>query len=253
MVITLAACSKDNNNNNNNPTGKATFSVKMTDSPGAYDAVNIDVVAIKANYNGQWVEFPLEAPGVYNLLDFTNGNTLLLLGDTALAPGSMTEVRLLLGNNNTVVVDGVTYDLTTPSGQTSGYKVKMDSQTMVAGGMYRLVIDFDVNHSVHMTGNGKYMLKPVCRGYLEGAIGGIAGAILPINGAAFVEATNAIDTAGTIIDTVTGNFLISTVPPGTYNVTFTAKTGFRDTTIAGVAVVAGQTTQMGTVVITPLK
>jgi hypothetical protein len=161
----------------------------------------------------------------------------------------MSELRLILGTNNTVVVDGVSYELETPSGQTSGYKIKMDPQTLEPGGLYRLVIDFDVNASVHMTGNGKYMLKPVVRGYLETAVGGIAGTITPPAGAYYVEALNSTDTTGTLINQDNGEFLISTAMPGTYNVTFYANAGFSDKTIGGVVVVAGNITQMGTIII----
>lgn len=243
LLLAFVACNSDDDNND----GNATFSVKMVDSPGGYDAVNVDIQGLTANYNGQWIDFALEAPGVYNLLDFTNGNSLLMIGDTSLAPGTMTELRLLLGENNTVIVDGLTYEMQTPSGQSSGYKVKMDPQVMEADGIYRLVIDFDVSKSIHPTGNGKYMLSPVVSGYLETAIGKIAGTVSPVTAAYYVEAHNATDTAGTMIDPATGQFLIGTVFPGTYDVVFTANPGYFDKTVNGIEVVAGQTTQMGIV------
>lgn len=243
LVLSFAACNKDDENKD----GKATFSVKMVDSPGGYDAVNVDIQGLKANFNDQWIEFSLESPGVYNLLEFTNGNSLLMIADTAFLPGTMTELRLLLGENNSVTVDGLSYEMQTPSGQSSGYKVKMDPQVMEAGGIYRLVIDFDVNKSIHPTGNGKYMLNPVVSGYLETAIGKIAGTVSPASASYYVEAHNATDTAGTMIDPVTGQFLIGTVFPGTYDVVFTANPGYFDKTVTEIAVVAGQTTQMGIV------
>ena len=244
ILAVLTACDK-NNDSKDNPV----FSVKLTDAPSGYDAVNVDILYMEANMGSGWVEFQVENPGIYNLQEFTNGNTLLLIGDTPIAPGVMSELRLILGTNNTVVVDGVSYELETPSGQTSGYKIKMDPQTLEPGGLYRLVIDFDVNASVHMTGNGKYMLKPVVRGYLETAVGGIAGTITPPAGAYYVEALNSTDTTGTLINQDNGEFLISTAMPGTYNVTFHANTGFSDKTIGGVVVVAGNITQMGTIII----
>jgi hypothetical protein len=254
-LLLLVSCEKDKNNSagNNNLPDKAAFSVKMVDSPGSYDAVNIDVLSLKANYNGQWVEFPLESPGIFNLLDFTNGNSLILIGDTALLPGTITEIRLLLGESNTVVVDGISHDLQTPSGQSSGYKVKMEPQALEAGRTYVMVIDFDVNRSIHQTGNGKYMLKPVVQGFLENAVGQIEGVVMPPYGALYVQAYNLTDTVGTIIDTVSGQFLITTVMPGTFNVVFLANAGFQDTTVTGVPVVAGQITLMDTVFISGLS
>jgi hypothetical protein len=93
------------------------------------------------------------------------------------------------------------------------------------------------------------MLKPVIRGYLETAIGSIAGTIVPPLGAYYVEALNLTDTCGTFIDDVSGDFLITTAMPGTYEVTFYANPGFSDKTVDGVVVSAGNTTQMGVVTI----
>ena len=252
-VLSLAAlaltavnsCKKDEN-------GTATFKVRLTDAPGDYDAVNVDIQGVEVHTdNDGWKALTVKT-GVYNLLEFTNGNSLLLIGDTSVAPGIMTELRLVLGSNNSVVVDGISYELKTPSGQTSGYKVKMAPQVLEPGGVYSIVIDFDASVSVHQTGNGKYMLKPVVRGYLENALGAIQGVIYPANSAFYVEALNVNDTAGTLIDTLTGEFLISTVVAGTYDVIFHATPNFSDTTITGVPVQSGQTTVMDTVFIAPL-
>ena len=244
LAILMTACDKKDD-----PADNPVFSVKLTDAPAGYDAVNVEILYLEANLGNGWVEFPAEAPGIYNLLQFTNGNTLLLVGDTPIAPAVMTELRLILGTNNSVVVDGISYELQTPSGQTSGYKIKMDPQPLEQGGLYRLVIDFDVSESVHQTGNGKYMLKPVIRGYLETAIGGIAGTIAPPVSAYYIKAINNTDTSGAYINPVTGEFLIGTVMPATYNITFYAYPGFSDRTIGGVMVSAGNITQMGIVVI----
>jgi hypothetical protein len=247
ILVAMTAC--DKNNDSNDPAANPVISVKLVDTPTGYDAVNVEILYMEANMGNGWIEFPVLYPGVYDLQEFTNGNTLLLIGDTHVAPGVMTELRLILGTNNSVVVDGISYELKTPSGQTSGYKIKMDSQSLELGGLYRLIIDFDVSESVHQTGNGKYMLKPVIRGYLETALGGITGTIVPPAGAYYVEAVNTTDTSGTLIDHVTGNFLIGTAMPGTYNVTFYANPGYNNKTIGGVLVTAGNITQMGNVII----
>jgi hypothetical protein len=245
-LLGIYSCSDDDGNT---PKSNPVFSVKLVDAPSAYDAVNIEIVGMEINSGSGWISMPLETTGVYNLLDFTNGNSLPLLNDTVMEPFTLSELRLILGTNNTVVVDGQTYDLKTPSGQTSGYKVKMESQTLEAGGVYHLVLDFDVSKSVHETGNGKYMLKPVVSGYMENSVGGIAGVISPVSGAYYVEAANTTDTSGTIINSVNGQFLLSTVTPGTYSVKFFPNSGFQTKVVSGVVVVAGQTTQMGTITI----
>ena len=250
-MIIFGACSKDKDDKNQDE-GKATLTIRLVDAPAEYEAVNVEILSMKANLDDGWIDLPIATPGIYNLLDFTNGNSLLLIGGATVDPATMTELRLILGDENSVVVDGQTFELTTPSGQTSGYKVKMEPQVLAPGVTYNLVLDFDVSKSVHETGNGKYLLQPVVNGYLEGAIGGISGTIDPVDAAGYVEATDGTVTAGTYIDQTDGTFLIPAVPPGTYSVTFTANAGYQDKTVTGVIVVAGQVTEMGTIAIDPM-
>jgi hypothetical protein len=254
VAVTLFSCAKDNSNDTGDDNHKANpvFSVKLVDAPSAFDAVNVEILYMKARIDSTWIDFPVENPGVYNLQEFTNGNSMVLIGDTSVAPGIISELRLVLGDNNSVVVDGVSYELQTPSGQSSGYKIKMDPQPLEADGLYRLVIDFDVSRSVHRTGNGKYMLRPVCNGYLETAVGGIAGVVFPASGAYFAEAVNLTDTASTLIDQSSGEFLLGTVFPGTYAVTcYSSDTNYADFTLTGVQVMAGQVTQLDTIYLAP--
>ena len=247
FLMVSGGCSKDDSTPP--PAGNPVLSVKMVDAPSGYDAVYVDVIGLEANTGTGWITLALDNSGVYNLLSFTNGNSLALMNDTVMAPCTISELRLILGTNNTVVVNGITYELTTPSGQTSGYKVKMDPQQLIAGGVYQLVLDFNTEKSIHETGNGKYMLKPVVTGYLQTSVGSISGTISPVAGAYYIEATTATDTSGTYINQIDGKFLISAVLPGTYIVKFFPNAGYLENIVPGVVVVAGQTTQMGTITI----
>jgi len=241
------ACSKDEKNDP--PVSNPVLSVKLVDSPSSYDAVNVEIIGLEANTGYGWISLAMDHTGVFNLLTFTNGSSLPLMNDTVMNPFTMTELRMILGLDNSVVVGGIPYELQTPSGQTSGYKVKMDPQQLVAGGIYHLVLDFNAEQSVHLTGSGKYMLKPVVQGFMENTIGAIAGTISPVNGAYYVEAMNATDTAGTYIMQSNGQFLLSTVKPGTYNVKVFPNGGYIEKSVPDIVVVAGQTSQMGTVMI----
>jgi hypothetical protein len=247
LTIFIGACSKKDSTPA--PLPNPVFSVKLVDAPSVYDAVNVEILGIEVNTGTGWIPLALDEKGVFNLLQFTNGSSLPLMNDTVMSPCTISELRMILGTNNTVVIGGVSYELKTPSGQSSGYKVKMDPQQLVLGGIYHLVLDFNTEKSVHETGNGKYMLKPVVSGYLQNTVGSIAGTILPITGAYYVEASNATDTAGTYINATNGQFLLSTVRPGTFTVKFSPNSGFTEKIVPGIVVVAGQSTQMGTVTI----
>ena len=59
----------------------------------------------------------------------------------------ISQFRFILGDNNTVVVDGITYPLKAPSGQQSGFKVNVD-ETLTEGVKYEVWTDFDVQKSI---------------------------------------------------------------------------------------------------------
>ena len=154
IVTTLYSCKKDNNYKDAGPSGQtADVTIRLTDGPADYDAVYIDIQQVEVTMQGSAAValMPLR-PGIYDLLQFRNGlDTLLLRAE--LPPGRVEQMRLILGNNNSVVVDGQVHALTTPSAQESGLKLNLH-ENFVAGGAYDVWIDFDAGKSIHMTGNG---------------------------------------------------------------------------------------------------
>lgn len=80
-------------------------------------------------------------PGIYNLLDLTGGVSVVL-GDAVVPSGYINQIRLVLGTNNTIVVDGVEMPLSTPSAMQSGLKLNLH-QELQSGYTYEFLMDFD--------------------------------------------------------------------------------------------------------------
>ncbi len=140
-----------------------TLKVNLTDNPFNAQQVNIDLKEVRVNYSGDstsgWTTLNTTA-GVYNLLALQNGvDTTIATG--GVPGGQVKEIRFVLGNNNSIMIDSVVHPLTIPSGAESGLKLKINKQ--ISGSLDSLLIDFDAALSVHQTGNGKYMLKPVLK------------------------------------------------------------------------------------------
>lgn len=155
-LIAFFACNKDDNKE------AVTLNIRLTDGPGDYQQVNVDIKEVRiktSDDTSQWITLNTTA-GIYDLLQLQNGVDSLVATDT-LAPVTLKEVRFVLGNDNSVMVDSVLYPLTTPSAQQSGLKIKVDQDLNLD--INTLVFDFDAEQSVHQTGNGTYMLKPVIR------------------------------------------------------------------------------------------
>jgi hypothetical protein len=230
----------------NDSSEKTRVKVRLTDAPGDYQEVNVDITGVEFKMDNNLVSLDVTA-GIYNLLDFVNGLDTLL-ASAEVEPGTLSQVRLILGDNNTVMVDGVVYNLTTPSAQQSGLKLNMNSE-LTPGVDYDLLLDFDASKSIVRTGNGEYLLKPVLRAIHEATTGSIQGSIsTALSVPAVVSVTN-----GTVVFTSTtdanGNFMIRGLAPGTYTVTITPVLPLQPLTINNVNVTVGTRTELSALVL----
>lgn len=140
---------------------ESTVHLRMTDAPTALDEVNVDLQQVNIKFahdTSKWVSMETRA-GIYNLLELQNGV------DTLIAQGTypidvVKEIRLVLGNNNTVVASGQSYPLTIPSGSESGLKIKVNKALNAT--LETLLIDFDAALSIQEEADG-YKLRPVVK------------------------------------------------------------------------------------------
>ncbi|MBL7729109.1 MAG: DUF4382 domain-containing protein [Dinghuibacter sp.] len=155
LVTLFNACKKDDN-------GEAKLQIRLTDAPAVYDEVNVDIREVRVNLRNDstgWVSLATNA-GVYDLLSLQNGvDTLLASGNV---PGNvLKEIRLFLGPNNTVKVNGQVYPLLMNSGDNPKLKIKVDKDLNAT--LNSIVVDFDAGLSIREEGNGSYRLIPVLK------------------------------------------------------------------------------------------
>jgi hypothetical protein len=245
LLLAFWGCTKQTNSLTDGTTtsGKARFTIRLTDAPGLYDKVNIDVVGAEAIINDTIVSLDVNA-GVYNLLDFTNGKDTVIV-DQQMPSGTLSQIRLILGDNNTIEKDGVSSALTTPSAQQSGLKLNVHN-TFMQGIAYEYTIDFDAAKSIVATGNGKHILKPVLKVFTKAASGSIKGVVYPASAAPMVYAILNDDSTLTVPDPATGNYMFMGLGAGTYNLAFVKSAAYRDSTLTKISVSTGLVTKIDT-------
>lgn len=225
----------------------ARLEVRLTDAPGDYQEVNIDVQDVQVHVsegeqaNG-WQSLEINK-GVYNLLELTNGLDTLL-GTIEIPAGKISQIRLILGENNSVKINDIETDLFTPSGQQSGLKINVNA-VLTDGITYSILLDFDVARSIVRRGNGTYGLKPVIRAIADPTSGAISGSVDIAEASPAVYAIQEADTLGTTFANEQGNFLIRGIPAGTYRLSFAPASGFSIDDVNGVVVAIGQVTAVG--------
>lgn len=219
LLIGLYSCSSSDNGSEKD---KAQIGFYLTDAPSlqGYKSVYIDIKSVECSIDGQnWTTLDVK-PCTVDLLHFSNGKDSLLSNVAFDAGTNVQQIRLVLGDDNTLVLNnGNTVSLKTPSGQTSGLKLNIQSVAQLTSG-YKVMIDFDASRSIVRQGNsGSYLLKPVVRSYITANSSAIDGNILPSNIAMRVfTVTTANDTISTLSDTLQSNyFKLHGLFSGTYD------------------------------------
>jgi len=241
LGIGLSACNK-----NESGSGMTKVNVRLTDGPGAYDALFLSVKEVQIRSSeGQST---LQVGGnPINVLRFRMGKDTLIASQD-LPAGRLQEIRLVLNDSgNSVVINGISYPLTTPSGQSSGVKLKVN-ENLEPGVAYTMLLDFDAAKSIVQTGNGKYILKPVIRAIPNAVSGSITGMISPAASSPKIYAIAGTDTLGTVSD-ATGKFWFPGVTAGTYKVQIVPVSPYLPKTVDNVVVVTGSTKDLGTITI----
>ncbi len=246
LIFLLVGCSKNYLDSEIAPLGnkKTKLKIFLTDASCNYDSVLIDIQSLRIITSTFDTTLPVQNPGIYNLLDLNNGIDSLLVIHT-MGSDTLKEIRLILGNQNSVVIDSIEYYLKTPSAQSSGLKVKINS-FIQAGITYKLWLDFDACRSIVSKGNGGYNLKPVIRSYTSATSGSIHGVIKPDSAVTYLFAFNSTDTFGTVPGSG-GSFQILGMDSGLYDIYFQADSFYNDSLIQAIPVNLGLVTDIDTI------
>ncbi len=247
VLLVIAGCT--DNSTDPNLQGKSNLKIYMVDSPSSLDSVIIFVKRVEVHKSGSdstsgWYIIN-NIPRSFNLLELRNGASAVL-GDSVLEPGKYTQIRLILDNGSYVVDNSMRHNLTIPSGFQTGIKLNHEF-TLEPNNLYELVLDFNVDKSIHITGNGKYMMNPVIRVMPMVISGSISGQVLPLDAQANVFTTIGTDTVSTYPD-ADGFFKLMVLPQGIYKVEFQPEnSAYKDTAITGVNVLPDHNTNLGQV------
>ncbi len=250
LLIALWQCS-DINTTEPATDGEGSIRLTLIDSPSILDSVVICISRVEVHdagtdtTAGSW-DVINNSLRYFDLLLLQNGAGAVL-GDTSLAAGKYTQIRLVLEDRNYVVYNGIKFPLTVPSGTQTGIKLN-HSFEIEDGKLYDLYLDFNVDKSVIMTGNGQYKLKPTIRVMPVVISGAVSGQVLPLDADPKIWTVVGTDMVSTFTD-IAGLFKLMALPEGSYNVHITPADTlvYRDTTITDINVMANQITDIGVI------
>ncbi len=245
----------------------ARVQLKLIDAPGDYVEVNIEIIDILFNNSENeesWTSFTPENtyPINIDLTELIAGNSLLLT-DQIIPSGMLKQIRLVLSDNNTLVVeeeDGElnTIHLDTPSALQSGLKLNLNTN-LESGFSYTFILDWDVQKSIVDTGSlDKYNLKPVIRvntevnsGSISGTITGEVeddsiGEVVPLENVLVNVYQDTVYIAESLTDE-NGDFVIQGLEAGNYTIKIEHENYENYESTEPIPVTVGEISQIGTI------
>jgi hypothetical protein len=252
------------------PEGQQRVRIRLSDNPVPYQAVYVEIRQVvvqvipdscrgRGDRNNNdcydddeyrcsvWDTLDIR-PGVYNLLDLSNGADTLLANGFTLT-GRINKIKLILGDNNSVVIDSVSYPLSLWGGIHSvTIQVKGRDIIEITPNDLQMWLDFDAGGSIVRVSNNHFVLKPRIRIWVPSQTASIKGKVLPKNAHAIVAAIANGDTLVAIPDRHDGRFKIRGLIGTSARVFINATAnGYRDTTITNVTLIRGGETDIGTI------
>ena len=272
-IVSLVAVACNKSTSVENGPGIQEVNFMLTDGPGSYDNVFIDIkslqIVIDTAREGSrkrdtcnwdhigshresrrdsglvWTTIPIKA-GVYDILKFRNGLDTLF-ASANVPKGSVRLVRIEFGTNNSLVKDSVTHPLNLSPNLPNFIVIKLKGHEFeeFASRRHRLWLDFDVSRSI-IEANGRFYLIPVMHTFVEKNTASVAGKVKPRDAKAVITLFNNTDTAYALPNKE-GEFKMRGLKDGTYKLFVKASNGYRDTTINNVVVVQPKTTSLGVI------
>lgn len=268
MVLVFSACTKSGVN------GNGAVAVFLTDGPGDFDAVNIDIQKVEVKVDkdekhkrddnrngldddkddhmkrkddfGEWIDLNF-APKVIDVLSLRNGIETQL-GTANIDAGTVRKIRITLGTKNNVVKGGVTYDLLMDSQTSNFLYIKLFDKHRERGNSndVKVWVDFDIANSI-VEANGKFYLKPVLRPFCNANFGEIEGKVLPLDAKAVVRVADGAGFNAVALPSREGEFKVRGLADGTYTVTIEGVAPYAKKIITNVVVKKGEDTEIGTI------
>lgn len=267
FALVFSACEKTAVDSGSN------LEVFMTDGPGDFDAVNIDIQKVEVKVDkseehmddddhgeeddddddhltsndrfGEWIDIGFD-PKVIDVLTLRNG-VETKLGEVNIDKGTVRKIRITLGDNNSVVKDGVTHDLNlislNPNKNYFYIKLFKKHRERANRNGIRVWIDFDISKSI-IEANGQYFLRPFLRPFCNANFGAIAGMVSPSRAAAVVRISDGESFNSVALPNDEGRFLIRGLEEGTYTLTYEGAAGYIPQTKANVIVTKGKVTRV---------
>jgi len=201
------------------PDATSKLKVRICDGPSSnFKSVIIDIQAVQvkitsdSNMSG-WKTLDNTNIGQYDLMSLTNGKDSLIASQD-LSTGSISQLKLVLGTKNKVVLnDGTEKPLYLLASQLNQLRLDV-SALLYADQTCEIFVDIDVSRSIRIDDSGAYFFFPSVRTFKKSTTGTVLGNLTPKTIDCYAYLISETDTLGGSISK-NGSFQIRGITPGT--------------------------------------
>lgn len=169
LLVVMAGCQKESQLDEMRRAANSAISVAMTDTSrvvSIYDAINIEIVSVEVRYANasrgkEWVKL-VSRPGLYDLKELNSNLHKEIAAKRDLVKGPITDLRLTIGTNNTVVVAGSTFKLHLSTAGGSVITLGLQDAIINPNTTTEILLQVDVARTVIKAGS-MYVFEPAIR------------------------------------------------------------------------------------------
>lgn len=229
LSVTLGACLDGDANQKS-----SLVNVYITDAPGDFDEVylelkRVEVFVQNSNRGGDdsWVSlYYIPLSNVVNISALVNGSQLIL-GRSELPLGKITQIKLVFGDEQYLVLDEEPLSLVWEDPSEMEYIIDVD-YTLEGGRSYDIVLDIDLARSITDSDQEEvYLFSPKIRSFETGSIAAISGTVSPLAAQPYIYAILGEDSISTLTDD-SGNFLFNGLEAGDYAIYINPRAPYQD-------------------------
>nr|WP_321234758.1 DUF4382 domain-containing protein [uncultured Psychroserpens sp.] len=140
-------------------------SVKLQGTQSTFSRVNIEILDVQfrvlddENDPNAWISLNTINTGIHDLSDITENQVVTLVDFEEVPSEFIYNIKLVLGDHNTVVKNGIEYELNLAP-EYENASVNIVEKQLVANRLYDFVIEFNLDDSIEMSTEGNANLNP---------------------------------------------------------------------------------------------
>jgi len=162
VLVLMSSCSKDNVTE---IAENSLVTVKLKATESLFSEMNIEILDVQFRVledetePNAWMSLNAINSGVYDLTSLTQERALSLVEFEDVPSQFIYSIRIVLGNQNSVVFNGVEYDLDSSS-EFQNTSVNIIEKQLNPNTLYEFEVEFEIDRSVVLSSDGVVNFNP---------------------------------------------------------------------------------------------